>query len=191
MIAGALIPALLISFRSDKHLPAIERHSIAKDSIASKRAFLKVYRVLISARCMNCHPSGDVPLQGDDSHLHLQGVKRGVDGRGLYALKCANCHQSRNIPGLHMPPGNPNWHLPPADMKMVFQGKSAHELALQLLDKNKNGHKSTSDLIDHVAKDSLVIGAWNPADGLSKPPVSHAEFVKALKEWIDNGAVSP
>ena len=33
-------------------------------------------------RCMNCHPSGDVPLQGDDSHLHVQNVKRGDDGQG-------------------------------------------------------------------------------------------------------------
>jgi hypothetical protein len=30
-----------------------------------------------------------------------------------------------NTPGLNMPPGKPKWHLPPADMKMVFEGKSA------------------------------------------------------------------
>jgi len=29
---------------------------------------------------MNCHPSRDAPLQGDDSHRHFQNVKRGEDG---------------------------------------------------------------------------------------------------------------
>ncbi|RYG03681.1 MAG: hypothetical protein EOO02_07880, partial [Chitinophagaceae bacterium] len=40
------------------------------DSIQSITAFGEVYKVLVSPRCMNCHPAGDVPLQGDDSHLH-------------------------------------------------------------------------------------------------------------------------
>jgi hypothetical protein len=157
----------------------------------SKKAFLQVYKVLMSPRCMNCHPAGDIPLQGDDSHLHLQGVKRGPDGTGLYALKCSNCHQTHNLPGLHMPPGNPKWRLPPANMKMVFQGRTPHQLALQLLDKKKNGGKSIKALIDHVTKDSLVLGGWTPADGLSKPPLSHKEFVNAFNEWINHGAISP
>src|SRR5664279_860241 len=76
-----------------------------KDSIGSQKAFLAAYKVLMSPRCMNCHPSGDIPLQGDDSHLHTQGVKRGMDGKGLYAMKCKNCHQDANTPGEHMPPG--------------------------------------------------------------------------------------
>lgn len=161
------------------------------DSLSSQKAFLKVYAVLMSPRCMNCHPSGDVPLQGEDSHLHLQGVKRGPDGKGLYAMKCANCHQLKNIPGLHMPPGNPNWHLPPANMKMVFQGRTPGVLAKQLLNRKENGNKSIQELIKHVTSDSLVLGGWTPAQGLAKPPLSHAEFVAAFNEWIKKGAVAP
>src|ERR1700733_1330232 len=78
-----------------------------KDSIESVKAFMKVYKVLMSPRCMNCHPSGDAPLQGDDSHVHTMNVQRGKDGTGLYAAKCSNCHQPTNVPGLHTPPGNP------------------------------------------------------------------------------------
>ncbi len=163
----------------------------AKDSIGSKKAFMAAYKVLMSPRCMNCHPVGDIPLQGDDSHLHTQGVKRGMDGKGLYALKCSNCHQPQNIPGLHMPPGNPKWHLPPADMKMVFQGRSPHQLAAQLLDKKRNGRKSIKALIDHITSDTLVLAGWHPAQGLAKPPLSHREFVSAFNEWISKGAVSP
>ncbi len=162
-----------------------------KDSIGSKKAFLAAYKVLMSPRCMNCHPKGDIPLQGDDSHLHTQNVKRGPDGKGLYALKCANCHQPQNTAGAHMPPGNPNWHLPPADMKMVFEGKSPRELAAQLKDPNRNGHKTLAQLIDHVTNDKLVLGGWNPGDGRTLPPVSHAAFAKDFKAWIDKGAYLP
>ena len=162
-----------------------------KDSIGSKKAFLAAYKVLMSPRCMNCHPSGDIPLQGDDSHLHTQGVKRGLDGKGVYALKCANCHQPQNTPGLNMPPGNPKWHLPPANMKMVFQGKSPRELAAQLKDPNRNGNKTLDQLIDHVSNDQLVLGGWNPGDGRKLPPLSHADFAKNFKAWIDKGAYLP
>jgi len=53
------------------------------DAAASREAFLQVYKVFTSPRCQNCHPSGDAPLQGDDSHPHLQNVKRGKDGHGV------------------------------------------------------------------------------------------------------------
>jgi len=162
-----------------------------KDSIISTSAFIKVYKVFMNPACMNCHPAGDIPLQGPDSHLHTMGVKRGVDGKGVTTMKCANCHQATNLPGLHMPPGNPNWHLPPADMKMVFQGKSPRELAKQLLNPKLNGGKSKADLIKHTAEDQLVAGSWNHGEGKSVPPISHAEFARLFKLWIDKGAYLP
>ena len=163
---------------------------IEKDSITSVKAFQQVYTVLMSARCMNCHPSGNVPLQGDDNHLHTMLPKRGQDGKGLYALKCANCHQPTNTPGLHTPPGNPNWHLPPANMRMVFQGRTPRQLAKQLIDPNQNGHKDMKKLIEH-ADDGLVLAAWNPGEGRTLPPMSHAAFKKAWITWLNNGAYAP
>src|SRR3954465_7052701 len=95
-----------------------------KDAAASRAAFLEVYKVLMHPRCMNCHPNGDRPLQGDNSHVHTMNIKRGETGMGKFAQKCGNCHQDKNLAGQNMPPGNPNWHLPPARNRMVFQGKS-------------------------------------------------------------------
>lgn len=163
---------------------------IKKDSLASVKAFKEVYRVLKSPRCMNCHPSGDIPLQGDDSHLHTMSPKRGVEGKGLFAMKCANCHQPQNAPGVHTPPGNPNWHLPPADMKMVFQGKTPYQLAKQLVNPKQNGNKNMQQLIEH-ADDGLVLSGWNPGEGRTLPPISHAEFKKAWITWIKTGAYAP
>ena len=160
------------------------------DSIESVKAFTEVYKVLMNPRCMNCHPSGNVPLQGDDSHLHTMFPKRGKDGKGLYAMKCTNCHQPANTEGLHTPPGNSNWHLPPANMKMVFQGRTAHQLAKQLMDPKQNGHKTKQQLIEH-ADDALVLAGWNPGEGRALPPMTHEEFKKAWITWIEKGAYAP
>jgi hypothetical protein len=157
----------------------------------SQKAFLEVYKVLMSPRCMNCHPSGDIPLQGDDSHLHTMKVQRGTDGKGVYALKCANCHQPENTVGLNMPPGNPNWHLPAANMKLVFEGKTPKQLAMQLKDPKQNGGKTLEQLYHHVAEDALVLWGWAPGDGRSLPPLGHDEFVKQFRAWIDGGAAIP
>ena len=163
---------------------------VTADSTTSAKAFLEVYKVLMSPRCMNCHPSGDRPLQGDDNHIHTMNVKRGKDGKGLYALKCSNCHQPENAEANHAPPGNPKWQLPPADMKMVFQGKSAHELALQIMNYNKNGHKNKAQLIEH-ARDTLVKAGWTMGEGRNPPPLEYKEFVSVWDTWINNGGYPP
>ncbi len=167
-----------------------ENNYFAKDSVASVKAFKDVYAVLMSPRCMNCHPSGDIPLQGDDNHLHAMLPKRGKDGKGLYAMKCSNCHQPTNIEGLNKPPGHPNWHLPPANMKMIFQGRTPNQLAKQLVNLKTNGNKTLTQLIAH-ADDGLVKAGWNPGEGRTFPPLTHEEFKKAWITWIKTGAYAP
>lgn len=175
------------SNKADAIKNAADRRS---DSIASVTAFMEVYKVLMSPRCMNCHPAGDIPLQGDDSHVHTMSPRRGKDGHGVYAMKCSNCHQPTNVPGLHAPPGNPKWALPPAEMKMVFQGKSPRQLALQIMDYKRNGHKNKAQLIEH-ARDTLVKAGWNMGAGRKPPPLTYAAFVAAWDEWINKGGVAP
>jgi hypothetical protein len=162
-----------------------------KNTAASQAAFLEAYKVFMHPRCMNCHPKGDRPLQGDESRVHFINVQRGADGKGKFALRCKNCHQDNNVPGLNMPPGNPNWHLPPADMPMVFEGRSPRELALQMVDPKQNGNKTLDDLLHHVSEDSLVLWGWAPGEGRTKPPLTHEEFVTQMRIWIENGAAAP
>ena len=191
LVAITAVSSLTLSFRIDERVQHDGVDGDKKDSIVSKKAFLNAYRVLMHPRCMNCHPVGDAPLQGEDSHVHDMSVKRGPDGKGLYALKCSNCHQSTNTPGLHMPPGNPNWHLPPENMKMVFEGKSARELAIQLIDMTKNGGKTKEQLVEHVTSDKLVLSGWSPGEGRALPPLAHKEFAQQFKLWIESGAYAP
>ncbi len=157
----------------------------------SRAAFLAAYPVFMHPRCMNCHPKGDQPLQGEDSHIHLQNVQRGPDGKGLFAMKCANCHQLKNLPGENMPPGHPEWHLPAANTRMVFEGKTPAELARQLKDPKQNGGKTLDQILRHVAEDSLVATAWNPAAGRTKPPMTQEEAGRKLREWVEKGAAIP
>jgi hypothetical protein len=190
IIGTLMIMVAIMAFSLDASNTITPPPEVKKDSVTSVAAFRQVYTVLMSARCMNCHPSGDIPLQGDNSHLHTMLPKRGIDGKGVYAMKCSNCHQSTNTPGLHTPPGNPNWHLPPANMKMVFQGKTPRQLAKQLIDPKQNGHKDLKKLIAH-ADDDLVLAGWNMGEGRKLPPMSHAAFKKAWITWLTTGAFAP
>jgi cytochrome c5 len=161
------------------------------DAAAAQAAFNRAWAVFDSPRCRNCHPSGDAPLQGDDGHVHIQDVKRGPDGKGVYGMKCSTCHQAANLPGGNMPPGNPKWSLPSANMKMVIQGETAGQFCRQLKDPAKNGHRTLAQIIEHVSSDELVGWGWNPGDGRTLPPLDRPEFVAAMKAWVDNGAACP
>lgn len=190
VVLSAIWMASAFKDRNDPKGDNINKDKTAKDSVESVKAFMKVYKVLMSPRCMNCHPAGDAPLQGDDSHIHTMNVQRGKDGTGVYAEKCSNCHQPSNVPGLHAPPGNPKWKLPPADMKMVFQGKSPRQLALQIMNYNLNGHKNKQQLIEH-ARDTLVKAGWNMGEGRVPPPLSYSAFVSVWDDWINKGGYAP
>jgi cytochrome c5 len=170
---------------------ALPTRAAKPDADASRAAFLQVYRVLTSPRCQNCHPAGDAPLQGDDSHVHLQNVKRGADGHGVYGMRCDTCHQTKNLSGEHMPPGSLKWSLPSPEQKMVFVGRSPGELCRQLKDPKQNGGRTLAALLDHVANDDLVGWAWNPGDGCSLPPLSRVETAAQVKVWVEGGAACP
>lgn len=161
------------------------------DAAASQAAFLQVYKVFTSPRCQNCHPSGDAPLQGDDSHVHLQNVKRGKDGHGVYGMRCDTCHQTKNLAGEHMPPGNPKWALPSPEHKMVFVGRTPAQLCRQLKDPQQTGGRSLQQLVEHVSTDDLVGWGWNPGDGRSLPPLTREETSAQMKIWIAGGAACP
>ena len=91
-----------------------------------------------------------------------------------------------------MPPGvSKGWHLPPADMKMVFVGLGSRELCEQLKDPNRNGGKDLAALVEHVSSDPIVLWGWDPGFGRKPVPIPHAEFVTAFKAWATAGAPCP
>jgi hypothetical protein len=173
-----------LSFSRD---PSVSPPSEAQKE-TSLTAFNTMLKVLKDPRCLNCHPSDDRPRQGDDAHIHLFGVQRGKDDKGLPALRCNTCHQTENNTYSDVP-GAPNWHLAPKSM--AWQGLTDAQLGKVLLDKTKNGNRSVAKLVEHMTKDSLVQWAWQPGKGRSLPPVNQADFHAAVKIWAENGAQIP
>lgn len=184
-IGGALLAALLVT------TVQCASHADATRRAAGENAFATVYAVLQHPRCRNCHPAGRVPLQGDDGRPHGQNVQGGDDGLGLFAMRCANCHFAQNGAGPNLPPGAPGWHLPKGDMPLVFQGRTPAQLAAQLADRAQNGGRSLDDVLHHVTSDPLVLWGWNPGPGRAPVPLPHAEFVAAMRTWIDAGCPLP
>jgi hypothetical protein len=156
--------------------------------------FAVVQRVLQHPRCQNCHIPGDAPLQFDEGRAHNQNVLRGPYGNGVQGLACATCHSTQNAPasyGAHMPPGAPNWHLPPPEHKMVFIGLSAGELCRGLKNRAENGGRDLAALLKHNAEDKLVLWGWNPGVGRAPVDVPHEQFVSAFRRWADAGGPCP
>jgi cytochrome c5 len=159
----------------------------------AKAAFNEAVKVFFHARCANCHPAGDIPTQGEEMTPHTQGVTRGKDGKGVYGMTCTTCHQAENLPGEHMPPGVANWHMPPANQPMVFQGLTARQLCQNFKNPLKNGgHKTLRGAMEHIQKrDPLVVWAWEPGNGRSVPPMSFEEFSAKVEEWVKAGGACP
>ena len=200
LATAALVLSAVTLVLSCSHAPeSAQRSTAAAPSAAAMprdpgASFEVVRTVLQSPRCMNCHPSGDAPLQGEDSHVHLMHVRRGPNGDGVAGLRCETCHGDANPPdsyGPHMPPGvSTGWALPPPEMKLVFEGRTPRELCEQLKDPDRNGGRDLASLLEHLST-PLVLWGWSPGAGRAPVPVSHAEFTAAFKAWADAGAPCP
>ena len=190
---AAIVVAMIVAGLAVVATAQEESKKLAKTASdeAGARAFLQVAEVLQSPRCMNCHPNGDRPLQTDESTPHKMNVSRKSEAAGL---KCATCHREQNSEALGVkggPPGAPNWHLPPADTPMIFQGRSPAELCVQLKDPDQNGGKTLDELLHHVTEDPLVLWGWNPGGDRTKPPLTHAEFVRHFEVWVASDGACP
>jgi hypothetical protein len=177
--AGAVTVVLLAQ--------ASEPSSAPKDAAKSEAAFIQLATVLRSPRCMNCHTVTDFPRQGNERRRHDMLVMRGPSNHGVAAMQCSSCHQDINQE--NGVPGAPNWSLAP--LSMAWENLSDHELADELKDTAKNGQRSLEKLYHHMADDELVGWAWHPGANREPPPMSREAFAKLVREWIDNGAVSP
>lgn len=150
--------------------------------------FREVSKVIDSPRCLNCHPSGDRPSQGDAMKPHQPLVLRGADGFGMTGMRCASCHQADNAHAAGVP-GNLSWHLAPHTM--AWQGKTVGQICAQLKDKKLNGDRDLEALIEHMGTDPLVGWAWVPDKGRKPAPGTQKQFGALFKAWTESGAQCP
>lgn len=162
--------------------------AIANRAERSRAIFEEAGRVILHPRCMNCHPVGPHPTQGDESHLHVPPVVRGVDDQGAIGMRCTTCHQAANFEPSGVP-GHPLWHVAP--VSMAWQTKTLTQICAQIKDPRRNGGKTLAAIQAHMAQDSLVGWAWAPGAGRAPAPGTQAQFGALVAAWIDSGAVCP
>ncbi len=162
--------------------PADFEH-IADGRARSQALFLEASRVMLHPRCVNCHPSGDAPRQGDDSHAHVPPVARATP-----AMYCFSCHQDANVEAANVP-GAPHWDLAPATM--AWEARTPRQLCAQLKDPAENGHRDLEELVELSATNELIAWGWHPGASRVPAPGSQALFASLLRAWIDSGAVCP
>jgi cytochrome c553 len=150
-------------------------------------AFDKIATVLQSPRCVNCHPAGDAPLNGDDGHPHIMMIARGEDNMGAPGARCTACHRDENSK-ISIVPGAPEWSVAPKSMS--WQGLSHAELCHALKDRSKNGDRDGAALIEHMST-PLVMWGWNPGGNRAPVPIPHEEFISLMKVWEAAGAPCP
>ena len=154
----------------------------------SAALFTELGKVLQHPRCVNCHPAGDRPRQGNAGRLHQPPVERGADGFGLPAMRCPICHQRANFEPARMP-GHPQWHLAPREMG--WEGKTLGEICAQLKDPERNGGRSLDDLVHHIGGDTLVGWAWAPGFGRESAPGTQEQAGTLAEAWVKTGAACP
>jgi hypothetical protein len=209
LIAAATIgvAALVLSLPSaQSDTPATPSKTLKSETLKSPADFasisnrrersLAIYgeigKLVTNPRCMNCHPAGENPMQGNDQHEHVPPVWRGENGH--LATNCAGCHTEHNVT-LHDTasyksiPGHPRWGLAP--LSMAWEGKSLGEICRQIKDTDRNGGRDLALLQEHVATDDLVGWAWHPGDGRDPAPGTQELAGQLMQAWIDSGAECP
>jgi hypothetical protein len=161
----------------------------------SRALFTEASKVLTSPRCINCHPAGDHPLQGNDQRVHYPPVSRRVGELVALGRVCNQCHTDRNVrifagqANFKSIPGHPRWDLAPVEM--AWQGKSVSEICTQLKDPARNGGRSLAVVQEHLAHDDLIAWGWNPGPGRDPAPGTQAQLGELIQAWIDTGARCP
>ncbi len=162
--------------------------TVTDQTARGKAMFAEIGRVLQHPRCMNCHPAGDRPTQGETMHPHEPPVLRGDANIGVPGMRCTTCHQAGNVDHAEVP-GHPKWHLAP--IEMAWQGKSLGDICRQIKDPARNGGMTLAALEKHMAEDDLVGWGWNPGKGREPAPGTQKSFGLLFSAWLADGGHCP
>ena len=181
--------AYAASEKSSDTLASPESFANISDPAARSAAlFVELGKVLTHPRCVNCHPAGDRPRQGDAMRPHQPPVERGADGHGLPAMRCPACHGQANFDPARMP-GNPIWHLAP--LEMGWENRTLGQICAQIKDRGRNGNRSLAEIVHHIGTDHLVGWAWAPGYGRTPAPGTQKLAGELVEAWVKTGAVCP
>lgn len=174
------------SAKADELKSPSEFASLDSEKAKSRAMFEEMSQVLEHPRCVNCHPTGDEPLQGDQSRPHQPMVKRGQAGMGAAGMKCNNCHGNENYRNV---PGKPAWRLAPETVG--WDDLSTAEICELLTTPEQNGGKSVEEIVSFMVNNQFVAYGWNPPKQYEAAPGTHERFGSLAEAWQKTGAHCP
>src|SRR3954453_10599611 len=94
IIWTALVTSSMWGAQAQETLQAPATFQGIKDRGQRARAiFVELGKVLTHPRCMNCHPAGTQPLQGEEHKTHYPPTHR--TGTNVSGETCSTCHADR------------------------------------------------------------------------------------------------
>ena len=162
--------------------------SISNVAERSAALFTELGKVLTSPRCLNCHPAGDRPRQGDGGRLHQPPVFRGADGFGVASMRCGSCHGA---------PISRRGACP-----AIRHGTSRRRNELGRQDARRDlpsGQRSRTQWRAFARRPCRAyrqrhagrLGLGSPAYGRTPAPGTQKEAGRLVEAWIETGAACP
>lgn len=162
----------------------------------------ELWPVFSHPRCINCHGLVN-PVTGENhGGGRIPGVETTPNGGIRDALPCFQCHTAGATwyeePKLFVPEPTAAWELPPRDM--WFAGRSSTEVCARI---SKDIRSDPSSLVRHFQEDPRIklgfVGlrgmderspAWDVVQPAEPPPLTHEQFLAALRKWVQIGGGS-
>ena len=184
LAAGALRPRPEHA-RAAGELRVDRRHRAA----LGRAIFTELGKVLTHPRCVNCHPAGDRPRQGD-ARPAAPAAGRARAGRASAASRCAARSATRRRTSTPAAcPAIPNG----ISRRARWRGRARRfaEICEQIKDPARNGNRKPEDLIHHIGDDTLVGWAWAPGYGRQPAPGTQKIAGALVEAWVKTGAACP
>lgn len=164
-------------------------------------AWSRIYSVVSSPRCSNCHvDERNIPMwsgsSGGEARPHGMNINAGPSRIGEESLPCFTCHMQSTAPNKtpHAPPhaGLP-WMLAPVEF--AWFGKSSAAICAQMKNPATNGGRDGEALIEHILHDAqmkaFITWGFNPGGGREPAPGSMQSHLDDMVLWTAAGMPCP
>lgn len=179
----------------------LNRPTVPVDATAGLAAWQRIYAVVSSPRCANCHTDeSNVPMWSGSyfgsARPHGMNIDAGPSRIGVETIPCSTCHVTSTAPNKtpHAPPhaGLP-WMLAPVEF--AWFGKKNHEICAQMRDPERNGGRDGGALVEHIVHDAqtkaFITWGFNPGGGREPAPGTMQAHLDDMVLWTAAGMPCP
>ena len=168
---------------------------IADQAERSRALFNEVAKVVTHPRCMNCHPAGEHPTQGNDQHEHMPPTCAARPASASPGVLLGLPHREELHAGRHRRDATRAFRAIRAgsSRRSRWRGRASRSArsASSSRTRSATAARSLALLHEHFAKDDLVAWGWAPGEGREPAPGTQQQLGELAQAWIDTGAECP